>query len=310
MLRIRLVEEKIAERYSEQQMRCPVHLSIGQEAVAVGACAALADEDQVFSTHRSHGHYLARGGDLPAMIAELYGKQTGCSAGRGGSMHLIAREVGFLGAVPIVGSTLPIAVGAALGTQMRNEDRVSMVFFGEGATEEGVFHESLNFAVLKELPVVFVCENNQYSVYSPLTVRQPAGRKVYELAAGYGLESTHCDGNDALEVRTLVAAGVDHARSGDGPAFIEFSTHRWREHCGPDFDDDLGYRTLGELLHWQQNCPINRLEACLQAAGSLTDLALTQIRTEIQEEIEAAFAFALSSPFPETESISDHVYAS
>ena len=177
MLRIRMVEEAIADLYAQQDMRCPIHLCIGQEAVAVGVCAALAADDYVLSGHRSHGHYLAKGGNLPAMLAEFYGKVTGCCQGKGGSMHLVDLAAGFLGAVPIVGSTMPIAVGTALASVMRGESRVTAVFFGEGATEEGVFHESLNFAALQKLPVVFVCENNLYSVYSPLAVRQPAGRR-------------------------------------------------------------------------------------------------------------------------------------
>src|SRR5207249_1080843 len=196
MLRIRLVEERIAEMYPQQEMRCPVHLCIGQEAIAVGVCAALDNTDYVTGGHRSHGHYLAKGGDLKAMVAELYGKATGCCEGKGGSMHLVDLPVGFLGAVPIVGSTIPLAVGAAFGAMMRSEKRVAVPFFGEGATEEGVFHESINFAALKKLPVVFVCENNNYSVYSHISVRQPANREVYSVAEGHGVESLQGDGND------------------------------------------------------------------------------------------------------------------
>ena len=173
MVRIRIVEESIAEHYPEQEMRCPVHFSIGQEAVAVGVCVHLDPSDHVFSNHRSHGHYLAKGGDLKAMVAEIYGKEAGCSRGFGGSMHLLDLKHGFLGAAPIVGSTIPIAVGSALTATVKEEDRVTVVFLGDGATEEGVFSESLNFAALKQLPVVFVCENNLYSVYSPLSVSQP-----------------------------------------------------------------------------------------------------------------------------------------
>ncbi|MBI4331624.1 MAG: thiamine pyrophosphate-dependent dehydrogenase E1 component subunit alpha, partial [Chloroflexi bacterium] len=174
MLRIRLVEERIAELYPEQQMRCPVHLCTGQEAIAAGVSAHLTSDDYALSNHRSHGHYLAKGGDLKAMMAEIYGRVTGCSRGKGGSMHLVDLAAGFLGATPIVGSTIPMAVGAALATVMKGEKRVTVAYFGDAAVEEGVFHESLNFAALKRLPVVFVCENNFFSVYSPLSVRQPA----------------------------------------------------------------------------------------------------------------------------------------
>src|SRR5579859_6536135 len=178
LLRLRLVEERIAELYPEQEMRCPVHLSIGQEAVAVGVCDHLEPADQALSGHRSHGHYLAKGGDLRAMLAELYGRETGCARGKGGSMHLVDLEAGFLGATPIVASTIPIAVGVAFAARLRGQPLVTVAFFGEGATEEGVFHEAANFAALHRLAVVFVCENNLYSVYSPLEVRQPAGRRA------------------------------------------------------------------------------------------------------------------------------------
>ncbi|HVX64087.1 MAG TPA: thiamine pyrophosphate-dependent dehydrogenase E1 component subunit alpha, partial [Pirellulales bacterium] len=187
MLRIRLIEEGIAAHYAEQQMRCPVHLCIGQEAVAAAVCERLDRADQALSTHRAHGHYLAKGGDLRAMLAEMHGKATGCASGMGGSMHLIDLEAGFLGAAPIVGSTIPIAVGVAFGVSMRRERRVVVAFFGEGATEEGAFHEALDFAALKRLPVLFVCENNLYSVYSPLAVRQSQGRKVHRLAQAHGV---------------------------------------------------------------------------------------------------------------------------
>jgi len=256
MLRIRMVEEKIAQLYSEQEMRCPVHLCIGQEAIAVGVCANLLKEDYVMSNHRSHGHYLAKGGELKAMMAELYGKVTGCSQGKGGSMHLIDMSAGFLGATPIVGSTISIAVGVAMGSLMQGYKRVTVVFFGDAAVEEGVFHESLNFAVLKKLPVVFVCENNLYSVNSPLSVRQPANREIFQLARGHGIDSYQADGNNALEVYQLAQRTVQRARQNGGPAFIEFKTYRWREHCGPDYDHQLGYRPRSEFEKWKQRCPI------------------------------------------------------
>jgi TPP-dependent pyruvate/acetoin dehydrogenase alpha subunit len=246
MLRIRLLEERIVELYPEQQMRCPVHICIGQEAVATAVCAHLKPTDYVVSSHRSHGHYVAKGGDLKAMMAEIYGKATGCCEGKGGSMHLLDLSVGYLGSTPIVGSTIPIGVGAAFGARMKGEERVTVVFFGEGATEEGVFHEAANFASLKKLPVVFVCENNLYSVYSPMSVRQPDGREVFNLAKGHGIESRQGDGNDVAEVYELAGEAVEKARRGGGPSFLEFKTYRWREHCGPNFDNDIGYRTEAE----------------------------------------------------------------
>lgn len=309
MLRIRLVEERIAAVYSEQEMRCPVHLCIGQEAVAVGVCAALTAEDYAMGGHRAHGHYLAKGGDLNAMIAELYGKATGCCRGKGGSMHLIDLSVGFLGAVPIVGSTIALTVGAAFGAVMRNENRVSVPFLGEGATEEGVFHESINFAALKNLPVVFVCENNLFSVYSHISVRQPSNREVYEVAQGHGVEALQGDGNNVVEVYTLAQKAIDKARAGGGPTFLEFKTYRWREHCGPAYDDHLSYRQEGELAEWQRNCPIKRLETELTRDQILTSGQISKITAEIEEEVSEAFGFAKNSPFPEENEVSEYIYA-
>jgi TPP-dependent pyruvate/acetoin dehydrogenase alpha subunit len=309
MLRIRMVEEKIAELYPGQKMRCPVHLCIGQEAVAVGVCANLSPEDYVMSTHRSHGHYLAKGGDLKAMMAELYGKGTGCSKGFGGSMHLVDLAAGFLGSVPIVAGTIPIAVGAAFGSKMRGESRVTVAFFGEAATEEGVFHESVNFAALKQLSVVFVCENNLYSVCSPLSVRQPAGREVIRLAEGQGLESHQGDGNDVVEVCRLAKRAVQKAREGGGPSFLELKTYRWRENCGPNYDNNLGYRPESEFLEWKTRCPIARLKKQLLEKGLLSNGDLGRMEGSLRTEIEAAVAFAEQSPVPEEELLLRGVFA-
>lgn len=309
MLRIRMIEEKIAELYSEQEMRCPVHLSIGQEAVAAGVCASLSREDYVLSSHRSHAHYLAKGGDLKAMMAEIYGKVTGCSKGKGGSMHLVDLFAGFLGATPIVGSTIPIAVGAAFGSVMRGEQRVTTVFFGDGTTEEGVFHESLNFAVLKTLPVVFVCENNLYSVYSPLSVRQPEGREISCLAEGHGIETFQGDGNNVTEVFGLSEQAVSKARQGGGPTFLEFATYRWREHCGPNYDNDLGYRTESEFLEWKQRDPIETFKERLLGDNVLCIQDIDAMAKKVEAEIDEAVAFAKDSPFPEGELLLEHIYA-
>ncbi|MFQ5912852.1 MAG: thiamine pyrophosphate-dependent dehydrogenase E1 component subunit alpha [Nitrospinota bacterium] len=309
MVRIRMVEERIAELYPEQEMRCPVHLCIGQEAVAVGVCANLSRDDYVQSGHRSHGHYLAKGGDLRAMIAEIYGRATGCSRGRGGSMHLVDLPVGFLGATPTVASTIPIAVGAAFGTAMRGEQHVTVSFFGEAATEEGAFHESVSFAALKSLPVVFVCENNLYSVYSPLSVRQPPDREVFRLAQGHGVESFQDDGNDVLAVCRLAERAVRKARQGGGPTFLEFRTYRWREHCGPAYDNDLGYRSESEFQHWKRFCPIERLGARLLQEGVLSHRDVEEMAAKLKAEIDDAVAFAKGSPFPERSHLLEHIYA-
>lgn len=310
MRRIRMVEEKIAEVYPEQEMRCPVHLCTGQEAVAVGVCANLERGDYVMGGHRSHGHYLAKGGSLERMIAELYGKATGCCKGKGGSMHLVDLSVGFLGAAPIVGSTIPIAVGTAFGSVMRGDERVTTVFFGEGTTEEGVFHESINFAALRKLPVVFICENNLYSVYSPLSVRQPGGREVFSLAESHGVESYQADGNDVVEVYRLAESAVRKARQGGGPTFLEFKTYRWREHCGPYYDNDLGYRSEEEFQEWKRRCPIQRLLERLLKEGILCNQDNDAIAREVEAEINGAITFAKESPFPEKHGLMEHIYAS
>ena len=255
MLRIRLVEQAIAERYAEQQMRCPMHLCIGQEAIAVGVCAALQPGDKVFSNHRAHGHYLAKGGSLKAMLAELYGRATGCCGGRGGSMHLIDLDAGFMGATPIVGGTVPLAVGSAWAARLQRQPRVTVVFFGDGCFEEGVVHESLNFAALHKLPIVFVCENNQFSVYTRLNERQPE-RPIYPIAAAHGMSAVSGNGNDLDAVLGLARAAIGRARAGAGPQFLELHTYRWREHCGPNFDDNLGYRSDAEVSAGLADCPI------------------------------------------------------
>jgi pyruvate dehydrogenase E1 component alpha subunit len=309
MVRIRRVEEAIAEHYRAQQMRCPVHLSIGQEAAAVGACDALRRDDQVMSGHRSHAHYLAKGGDLNAMIAELHGRETGCCRGRGGSMHLVDRAAGFVGAVPIVGSTIPIATGLAFADHLQRRDRVTVAFLGEAATEEGVFHESVNFAALHRLPLVFVCENNLYSVYSPMHVRQPLDREVWQPAAGHGILARSGDGNDVVAVRRLMQDAVDHARRGRGPVFLELKTYRWREHCGPGFDNHIGYRTEAEYLEWRERDPIARLEQHLRTAGQLDDAAYAAFQSQLKSEIDEAFAAAERAPFPAGSTLMNHVYA-
>lgn len=309
MVRIRLVEEAIADRYQEQEMRCPVHLSIGQEAAAAGVCAALRRDDLAMSGHRSHAHYLAKGGDLKAMLAEIYGRAAGCSGGRGGSMHLVDLAAGFLGAVPIVGSTIPIATGLAFAEKKLGRDRVTVAFLGEAATEEGVFHESVNFASLHDLPIVFVCENNLYSVYSPLAVRQPAHREVVDLATGHGVEAHQGDGNDPLAVSALMREAVAHARSGAGPVFLELKTYRWREHCGPGFDNHIGYRTESEYREWRARDPIANFQARLERSGEFDAALHEEFLDSTRREIAAAFAQARAAEWPKADSLFDHVYA-
>lgn len=309
MLRIRTVEETIAERYQNGQMRCPTHLCTGQEGVSAAVGLALHRDDFAVSTHRAHGHYLGKGGDLRQMMAELYGKRTGCSAGKGGSMHLIDRSVGFMGSTAIVGNTVPIGVGLGLSIQHHGTDQVSCVFLGDAVVEEGVFFESVNFAVVRKLPVLFVCENNMYSVYSPLGPRQPAGRAIARMVGGLGLETHAADGNDALAAHALAKRTIQMIRQEQRPAFLEFCTYRWREHCGPGFDNDLGYRTEEEYLKWKGRDPILRLTTLLQTANLLTAEEIHRMEVEISAEVEDAFSFAEKSPFPVAEDLYQHVYS-
>lgn len=309
MQRIRIVDTVIAEHYGEQEMRCPVHLSIGQEAAEAGACLALARRDYVMSGHRSHGHYLAKGGNMSAMIAEIYGKATGCAGGKGGSMHLVDLDAGFLGAAPIVGSTIPIATGVALACQLKQDDRVVMVFLGDGATETGAFYESVNFAALKNLPIIFLVENNLYSVYSPRSVRQKGEMRIVDIARAHSIEAEQGDGNDVDHVYEKCVRAVEKARAGGGSTLLEFATYRWREHCGPGFDNDIGYRTEEEFLSWKQRDPIALYEQKLINQGMATRGELDYISASLRQEAEGAVAFAKRSPWPQQDVLSSHVYA-
>lgn len=308
LMLIRLTEETIAEKYKEREMRCPVHLSIGQEAIAVGVCENLKKDDIVYSTHRCHAHYLAKGGDLNRMIAEIYGKETGCAKGRGGSMHLIDLETGFGGATPIVGNSLPVAVGAAFANKLMGNKNVAVVFLGDGAAEEGVFHESLNFAVLKKLPVLFICENNLFSVYTHIKERQH-NRPIYKITQSYGMEASQNDGNDVLGVYDVAVRAVKEIRGGRGPVFLEFLTYRQREHCGPLYDDHLGYRDAKEVEVWLKKDPVKSFEKYLLDNKIVSQKELNKIKEETEEKINRAFDFAKKSEFPKQETLYKEVYA-
>lgn len=299
MYLVRLVEEEIAVRYPSEQMRCPVHLSIGQEGVPAGFALAVRDTDYAVSTHRGHAHYLAKGGDLGAMIAEIYGKSTGCSKGKGGSMHLIDLAVRFMGSTAIVGNSIPIGVGLGLASQLRSEEDVSCIFLGDGAVEEGVFFESLNFAAVKKLPVLFICENNLYSVYSPFRVRQPENRSIARMVEAFGVKSVQADGNDVELVYETLTHAFAEIRNGAGPVFVEFLTYRWREHCGPAVDDELGYRSNEEVAYWRERDPIKLLSARLGSEIPDFNLVLNDLISEVKTKIMAAFKFAEDSPFPD-----------
>lgn len=306
MYRIRAVEEEIARRYPEGKMRCPVHLSIGQEAVPAAFAESVRATDFAVSTHRGHAHYLAKGGNLEAMIAEIYGKATGCSKGKGGSMHLIDLGVNFMGTSAIVGNSIPIGVGLALSAQLKNTDQISCIFLGDGAIEEGVFYESVNFAAVRRLPVLFICENNLYSVYSPLSVRHPQGRGIAKMVEAMGVKMAEGDGNDVLAVHRIMQNAVDRVRAGDGPCFLEFYTYRWREHCGPNYDNDIGYRTQEEFQDWQSREPIDHLERVLH---EVDPAVMDEIRAGVNTEVQAAFESAENASFPAQSDAYQGVYA-
>lgn len=307
---VRLTEEALAEKYKEREMRCPVHLSIGQEAIAAGVSEALKGDDIVYSTHRCHAHYLAKGGDLKKMIAEIYGRETGCAKGRGGSMHLIDLKAGFGGATPIVGNSLPVSVGAAFANKLKGNKKVVVAFMGDGTTETGVFHESLNFAVLHNLPILFVCENNFFSVYTHIKDRQHA-RPIYKLAESYGMQSLQSDGNDVESVYETASKAIKKVRNGKGPVFLEFLTYRYREHCGPSYDDHLGYRSQREVRAWLEKDPLRHLESRLLDKKYLRQDELEKIKMEAGKTIGKAFEFAQKSRFPKQEKdFSKLIYAS
>ncbi|HKT79999.1 MAG TPA: thiamine pyrophosphate-dependent dehydrogenase E1 component subunit alpha [Vicinamibacterales bacterium] len=309
MLRIRRIEEEIERRYHEDQMKTPIHLVIGQEATSVGCCAALRDTDLLYSSHRTHGNYLAKGGDLRRMLCEMHCRINGCAGSRGGSMHLIDKAVGMAGTSAIVGGAVPIATGAALAAKIKGDDRVVVVFLGDATTEEGVTSESLNFAALKELPIVFFCENNFYSVQSPLATRQPPTRDLAEWAASHRVTSVKVDGVNVLEVQDATAAAVARARKGGGPTFIEAPVYRFRAHGGAGDDSRTGYRQVTEREAWEQVDPVTLFKDVLARRGALTDSTISSMETAIAQEIDEAFRFALASPNPVESDLYQFVYA-
>ena len=307
MLKIRKVQLKIDELYHEDDMRTPVHLCIGQEAVAVGVCANLKVNDYVFTTHRGHAHYIAKGGDIKAMIAELYNRETGCSKGRGGSMHLIDTSVGLLGTSSIVGGCIPIATGAALGSVLQKKNLVSVAFFGDAAVEEGVLYESINFAMLKKLPVVYVCENNFYSVSSHLSKRQ-AKDDIYRRFEGLSIPGYQVDGNNVIEVYHIAKKAIDNARRGGGPSFMECRTYRLRDHHGTGSGVEVGYRTQEEVDEWTARCPVRNFERFLIEQNIITASEIGEFVTAIDLEIEEAFKFAQASPLPDEDEVLEYLY--
>ncbi len=307
MVRIRLFEEVVAGLVEERKVQTPCHLYIGQEAVAVGVCARLNRDDFVYSTHRSHGHYLAKGGDLNALMAEIFCRSNGCSFGYGGSMHICDPGRGLPGSSAIVGGTIPAAVGTAFAFDYEKNGGVAVAFFGDGAATEGVLYESLNFAMLKKLPAVFICENNFYSTHMHITKIQ-SNTGIAKRAESFGIPASTIDGNNIVEVYRAAGEAVERARGGGGPSFIECLTYRWRGHVGPNWDIEKGIREKKEVDWWIGNCAIERLRDLLDREGILKSGEKEKIRLVIEKEIDEALVFAQEGPFPDPAGMNGRVF--
>lgn len=308
MVLIRATEELLGDMVTNGIVKCPCHLAIGQEAAAVGVAINLRPTDRVLGAHRSHGHYIALGGSVRALFAEVLGRSTGASGGMGGSMHLIDRKIGLLGTVPIVGATIPIAVGAALAAKMDGRGDIAVSFFGDGATEEGVFHESMNLAAILNVPTLFVCENNLFSSHLHIDLRQPSD-SVSRYATAHGIAYDRLDGNDAVAVAAAVASAVGEMRESNRPHFLELVTYRWRGHVGPREDEDVGVRRKGDLAVWKGRDPIARLARALVDGAELDKAAPAVIWEKTRKTVASAWEEALSSPYPTPETLLDIVYS-
>lgn len=306
MQTIRRFEERASDDFQAGAIYGVVHCYIGQEAVAVGVCANLNRDDQIISTHRGHGHCIAKGADLKRMMAELYGKRTGYCKGKGGSMHIADFSIGMLGANGIVAGGIPIVTGAGLAAQLEGEGRVAVSFFGDGAASAGPFHESLNIAALWKLPMLYVCENNYYGV-NMSAAEAVSVEDVADRAAAYGIPGVVVDGNDVLAVYEVAEAAVKRARAGEGPTLIECKTYRWRAHTEIKGTPDR--RPLEEIEEWKQKDPIARLVGRLKELGLLTEDAWKRMDEKILQEIEQAVTFAKESPFPGLETALEDVFA-
>ena len=308
LLRVRRVEEILALEYRKGVMRTPTHFGVGQEAVAVGVCSALEIGDVVYSPHRSHTHYIAKGGNLLGLIAELLGREAGCSRGRGGSVHLVDRSVGYLGSSPILGHSLALAAGSALAFQMDKNNLVAVAFFGEGALDEGAAWETFNFAAIHKLPVLFICENNLYATESPLSVRHPLNTNICNKVMAFGIKSERIDGNSLDLVREHATAAVKECRNGNGPFFIECMTYRWLEHVGPlwDYEVNRNYRDKEELDRWIEQCPVKRAGEDLLVKGVATQEDLARYLAEVDSEIFATLEAAYNCSWPLENSLFDN----
>ena len=310
MKRIRLCEESLIEPIIKGKIQCPVHLYSGEEAIATGVCLALSKEDMVFGNHRSHGHFLAKGGSMTEMIAEIYGKESGCSRGRGGSMHLIDPEIGVVGVTPIVAGSVSLATGSALASKIRKETKVSVAFFGDGASGEGGLFESLNFASLKKLPIIFICENNLYSTHLPVSQIR-VGRKISEIARPFDIKAYTADGNDVLAVYRLAKRAVGLCRRGEGPVFIEFLTYRLRGHVGPS-DTIRGnhhdIRPKEQIKEWKQRDPLLVFKRYLTEKGYFNEAELGDIDKMCTKEVDDANLLAIKGNYPDKSELTKYVF--
>ena len=303
MLLIRRFEEKIADIYHTDAIKSPVHLSIGQEAVAVGVCEALEESDMVSNTYRCHATHIAKGGDLNKMMAELYGKETGCAGGKAGSMHLVEMEKGIIGASAVVGTTIPVAAGFAMALKKEKKNQVLVAFFGDGATEEGCFSETINFAALHKLPMIFLCENNKLAIHNPIENRWPT-LKICERVATYGIETHKIESGDVTEIYDVTKKCVDNLRKNNqGPIFIECATYRYKEHVGPGEDLNEEYRDLSEYKWWKENDQVEKL------GNELGDEIKQRTEKEVEELIDNSIEFAEKSAYPTKEQLYKNVYA-
>jgi acetoin:2,6-dichlorophenolindophenol oxidoreductase subunit alpha len=310
MLRIRVSEESLVAPILGRKVLTPCHLYSGEEGIAAGISASLEKSDYVFGNHRSHGHYLAKGCALKEMVAEVFCRETGCSGGRGGSMHLINPECGMMGSAPIVAGTISLTVGAALASRIRKDHRVAVSFFGDGATNEGVLYESMNFASLKRLPIIFVCENNYYATHMPIMDCRP-DVPIFEIARPFGIASYQVNGNDVLAVYEIAKNAVAKCRSGEGPVFLECLTYRLRGHVGPDDNiqgDHTDIRPAEEVEAWRKKDPILRFEKYLIENEVMKPEEIEGIRNGVVMEMEEAFAFAKESAFPDPEDLGKYVF--
>jgi pyruvate dehydrogenase E1 component alpha subunit len=305
MLEIRFFEEKVFDLYAQNLVPGTIHLYLGEEAVAVGVCSILRKDDYITSTHRGHGHCIAKGAELKRTMAEILGKKTGYCKGKGGSMHIADFSIGMLGATAVVGAGLPIAVGAGLSAKIRKTDQVVACFFGEGASNQGTFHESINMASTWKLPVIFVCENNLYAMGTRQS-RVMAIENVADRAVAYGIPGVVVDGNDVLAVYEAAQKAVERARKGEGPTFIECKTYRLKGHSRVD---PAKYRPKEEVEEWLAKDPIKRFKEKLLQTNTLTESEIQQIEKEVSDEIEEAVKFAVESPYPAPEEALEDVYA-